>query len=173
MKQRLLLHMCAVLLICVLGLTVGLAVAQEDTPDADELRQKLIDGAAALTSGEYAALDDLLAESYVVHSPLGSLDRAGLEGFFDAMRAALTDFEMERQVIIVEGNMAASRFTMSGVFENDFMGPMGLFPPTGEPVSIPMINVFEFDDTGKVVEEWVRLDLLDFMIQFGAMPPPA
>lgn len=162
-----------VVLLIVFGM-FSLATAQGESAanESEEAnRQALIDAAAALTAGDYEAVDALLAEDYVVHTPLGDLDSAGLIGFFTGLHASLSDFNMVREQVIVEGDWAATHLTLTGTFdEAEFPSPMGVLPPNGQPIVVTVVNMFHFNEDGQVVEEWAQFDVLGFFTQLGAFP---
>jgi predicted ester cyclase len=148
-------------------------IAQEVTEDEEALRQALLDIAVAFENGDYAAIRSHIADDYVVHSPFGDLDWPAVEGLFTALSNALTDYTVTRDPVLVEGNLTTTRTVVSGVFENEFAGPMGIFPPTGQPFTLEYINILQFNENGQVIEEWVQFDVLNFMSQLGAMGDPA
>lgn len=137
----------------------------------DTVRQSFDRAGVSLETGDYADLEALVSDSYVVHSPLGDLDAEGVKAFFDSLRAALTDFKVDRIVTIVEGNMVAVRMSISGVYENPYVTPTGTFAPTGQPVYLELNNIFHLNEENRVVEEWVQFDALSFLTQMGIMPP--
>ena len=146
--------------------------AQED---AEAAQREALDRVAAegLTQGNAAVLEEFIADDYVVHSPFGDLNRDAVKGLFDALRAAMTDFSVTREAMIVEGNMAGMRTILNGTFENEFNGPFGVFPPTDQPFHLEIINLFRFNDAGTIQEEWAQFDTAAFMGQLGAAPAPA
>ena len=164
----------ALLIICLVVLfSFSQLIAQEATEDEEALRQALLDIAVAFENGDYAAIRSHIADDYVVHSPFGDLDWPAVEGLFTALSNALTDYTVTRDPVLVEGNLTTTRTVISGVFENEFAGPMGIFPPTGQPFTLEYINILQFNENGQVIEEWVQFDVLNFMSQLGAMGDPA
>jgi predicted ester cyclase len=160
--------------ICLVALFTFSQFYAQDATDQDEAqRLALTTVATEITNGNFDILNQYLAESYVVHTPLGDMDQEALTGLFMAFSNALTDFTMDRDHVLVEGKFAATRLTFSGNFDNDFVSPMGVFPPTGEPFALEIINIFQFDDDGLIAEEWVQYDTLSFFTQLGAMGDPA
>lgn len=159
----------ALLLLVCLAVLVWQLSAQEVTDQEEAHRQALITVATEVTNGNFEIVYQHTAEDYVVHTPLGDMDGDAVVGLFTSLSNALTDFEMVRQQVLVEDDLAASRFTFMGVFENEFTSPMGDFPPTGEPFALEVINIFQFDDNGMIVEEWVQYDALSFLTQLGAI----
>lgn len=68
---------------------------------------------------------------------------------------ALTGFTFTREQVVSEGKWLAARGTMSGVFEHPYThSPIGVVQPTGKPVSFELMNIFRYDDAGKLAEEW-------------------
>lgn len=154
-------------------LPFSLVQAQEDAEAAhrDALNRL---GTEWLLQGDNAVLEEFVADDYVVHSPLGDLNRDAVSGLFAAIRAALTDMEVTRDNLVVEGDVAALRSVITGTFENEFNGgAMGIFPPTGLPFRWETINIFRFNNAGQIQEEWVQSDVATLMAQLGAMPAPA
>jgi predicted ester cyclase len=84
------------------------------------------------------------------------------------MREALDGFSVSRDQILVQGNFVAARTRMSGIFEREYAySPIGPVPPTGKPVSFQIINIFRYDDEGRLAEEWAQLDNLGQPEQLG------
>jgi len=56
-----------------------------------------------------------------------------------------------------------------GKFIREFtQSPAGPLPPNGQRVVWDLLNIFRFDDQGRLVEEWVRTDYRSFLRQLGA-----
>ncbi|MGH3502874.1 MAG: ester cyclase [Nocardioidaceae bacterium] len=49
-----------------------------------------------------------------------------------------------------------------------FESPAGPIPPNGRRVVFDLINIFQFDDEGRLAEEWVQTDYRSFLRQIGA-----
>jgi len=55
------------------------------------------------------------------------------------------------------------------MFVRDFTQvPAGPLRPNGQRVVWDLLNIFLFDDQGRLVEEWVRTDYRSFLRQLGA-----
>ena len=78
---------------------------------------------------------------------------------------------MVREQLIVEGDYATARNTLSGTFENELALPTGVVQPNGQLVTLEFINIFHFNETGQIIEEWVQFDNLSLLTQIGALPP--
>jgi predicted ester cyclase len=140
-----------------------------DPLDPGRLAEELVRiGRTAIAKPDDAALDGFFTEDFKFHGPAGDLDRDDLKAFFASMRAAFSDFAVEREQILVRGNWLASRTRMSGTFDREFTaGPLGPAQPTGRPVSFAVFNFFRYEDDGRLAEEWAVLDNLDLLRQLG------
>jgi predicted ester cyclase len=69
--------------------------------------------------------------------------------------------------LIVEGDKAVVRYTITGTHKGAFMG----VPPTNKKVTIWVIEIDRFAG-GKIVEGWDRFDTLGIMQQLGVVPRP-
>jgi steroid delta-isomerase-like uncharacterized protein len=107
---------------------------------------------------------------YVAHasgSP-ASLDAAGWAAFLAAFSAAFPDANIAVHDSVGEGDVVASRWTITGTHRGDFQG----VPPTGRQVTMAGIDFSNVVD-GKVAEHWTQFDVIGVMQQIGAFPPPA
>jgi len=94
------------------------------------------------------------------HGPDGfEADYAGLANYFKSVRAAFDDLSIKRGIIIAEGNYVACQTWIQGKFVREFkQSPVGPLPPNGQRIIFDLINIFLFDDQGKLIEEWVQTD---------------
>lgn len=126
-------------------------------------------GREAIAKPDDQALDAFFSDDFVFHGPDGDATRDELKEFFASMRAAFTDFAVERdQVLPIDDHWVASRARMSGTFDHVFTAaPLGPAEPTGKPVSFQVMNIFRYDDDGRCAEEWASLDNLGLLRQLG------
>jgi predicted ester cyclase len=138
----------------------------------DELVARLIRaGELEVLGGDQAQIDSYFDTSiFRFHGPDGfEADYAGLAGYFKSVRAAFDDRSIRRGIIITEGNYVACQTWIEGRFVREFAhSPAGALPPNGRRVVWDLINIFRFDDQGRLVEEWVRTDNRNFLRQLGA-----
>jgi predicted ester cyclase len=141
----------------------------QDTREA--FVQGLVDGGEKGNAGEDRAwLDAYFAPEFIFHGPDGAeLDYAGLQGFWAALRAAFDDLTITRGIMVVEGNYIACQTTISGILAREFThSPVGPLPPNGQRVVMELLNIFRYDDQGRLVEEWVQTDQRSQLRQLGA-----
>jgi steroid delta-isomerase-like uncharacterized protein len=123
-----------------------------------------------IDKGNIDAMDDLVAEDYIDHSPppfpgLKS-GREGLkQGFRWFSQATPGYHRIEDQ--IAEGDKVVTRLTAIGTHEGDLPGA----PRTGNKLEMTAIVIHRIAD-GKLVEKWSNKDVLGFLQQLGVMQKP-
>ena len=118
------------------------------------------------------ALDDLIAEDFVAHTP-GSERFKGLAEAKEAHRQSLRAFPDRKNVIedvVGEGDRAFARVRMTGTNTGGL--PWFGIPANGQKVDVEWITEFRVQD-GKVVETWGQMDLMTMMQQLGMAPGPS
>jgi predicted ester cyclase len=120
------------------------------------------DKADAATLGQLLRAD-LLPETG------GEWDYQGLKEYFTALRAALDNLTITRGIVVVEGDHVACQTTITGTFVREFThSPVGPLPPTGNRVMFELMNIFRYDDAGRLAEEWIQTDNRSVLRQLGA-----
>ncbi len=148
-------------------------VSADDTRYDERAHALVRIGQDAIAVENDAALDDYFAEDFAFHGPGAEMKLDGLKAFFASMRHSFSGFSCERREIISAGAFLAARTTMSGVFENRFdESPIGPVEPNGATVTLELINLFRYDADGRLAEEWVQYDNLDFLRQMGVKLVP-
>ena len=122
-----------------------------------------------VNKGNLAVIDELVAANFVDHSapPGVAPDREGYKQFFTMAHSAFPDFHSTLEDMIAEGDMVVQRFTARGTHKGEWMG----IAPTGKQFTMPGIGIHRITG-GKIVEDWVSMDMLGMMQQLGVVPPP-
>ncbi|MBZ6087160.1 ester cyclase [Streptomyces olivaceus] len=109
-------------------------------------------------------------EKFRFHGPDGfESDFAGLTAYFASVREAFDDRAIRRGIVVAEDDHLACQTWIEGTFAREFtQSPVGPLPPNGKRVVFDLINIFRFDDRGRLVEEWVRNDSRSLLRQLGA-----
>ncbi len=125
---------------------------------------------AEIDKGNLQAMDELVAEDYTDHNPppLPGL-ASGREGVKQAFqlfwKATPGHHVIEDQ--IAEGDKVVTRLTAYGKHEGDLPGA----PRTGNDLKMTSITIHRIAN-GQLAEKWAEKDVLGFLIQLGAIPPP-
>jgi len=118
--------------------------------------------AAAMT-----VIDELYATDVVAHSGTGK-DIRGLKDYKQSTSEtynAFPDLHFTVDDMVVEGDKAAVRWTLTGTHKGEYMG----IPPTNKKVTMWLIHINRIVG-GKFVEIWSRYDTLGLMQQLGHVP---
>ena len=139
----------------------------------DELVARLVRAGELEVSGEdmAEAASYFDPDAFRFHGPDGfESDFAGLTAYFDAVRAAFKDRTIRRGIMLAEGDHLACQTWIEGTFVREFThSPAGPLPPNGARVVFDLINIFRFDEQGRIVEEWVRVDNRSVLRQMGVV----
>ncbi len=142
------------------------------TTTKDVLIARLIKAGELLVSGgpadEIATYFD--TEAYRFYAPDGfEADYAGLSAYFASLRDAFDDRSIRRGIIVVEGKTVACQTWIEGAFAREFtMSPVGTLSPNSARVTFELMNIFKFDDRGRIVEEIIQTDNRSVLRQLGA-----
>ena len=138
----------------------------------DQLVARLVRAGELEVSGEdQEEVDSYFdPESFQFHGPDGfDTDYQGLTDYFRSLRAAFDDRSIRRGIIVAEGEHIACQTWIEGTFVRPFtQSPAGPVSPTGARVVMDLMNIFRFDDDGRLVEEFVRTDYRSLLRQLGA-----
>jgi len=120
--------------------------------------------------GDFALEAELLAANMREHTPGPGCtpDRDGHHQLLAGIHAAYSEIRFTLDDVVVEGEMAADRWTMHAVHTGIFGG----IPPTGKRVTITGMDVMRIID-GKIVDLWHLEDQLGLPQQLGVIPGPA
>jgi predicted ester cyclase len=137
----------------------------------DELVAGLVRvGELELTGEDEESVDAYFASDFAFHGPDGAeSDYEGLKRYLASLRAAFDDLTISRGITIVEGDYVACQTTIEGTFVREFtQSPVGALPPNGRRVVFELMNIFRYDDQGRLAEEWVQMDNRSRLRQLGA-----
>jgi steroid delta-isomerase-like uncharacterized protein len=123
-----------------------------------------------MNEGNEDTIDEICAENFVDHDPLPgtSPDRAGVHDFVKQVRAAFPDLEATLDDAIEQGDRIATRSTIRGTHEGDFMG----VPATGKKIEVSNYDFVRVEGD-QAVEHWGTIDSAALMEQLGAVPAGA
>jgi predicted ester cyclase len=138
-------------------------------------RDELVDGLVRigemeLTGENQAEIDAYFAPDFTFHGPDGrEWDYEGLQDYFAALRAAFDDLTIERGIVVVEGDYVACQTTIAGTFVREFThSAVGPLPPNGQRVTFELMNIFRYDEDGRLADEWIQTDNRGVLRQLGA-----
>ena len=119
----------------------------------------------------FDAVDELIAEDYVLHDPSMPDDAewpSGREGYREMVETGADTFEnatIDIQQTISADDYVVGRWSMTGTH----IGEMGNVQPSNEEVTMTGIEISRFEE-GKLAESWQEINLLDMLTQAGELP---
>lgn len=123
----------------------------------------------AYNKGNLDVLDELIDSKYHRHQP-PMKDVQGLgayKKFVEDVRNAYTNFKIDLEEILADGNKTVVRIILSGTHTG--RTPTLMAPPTGKDIAMKGCAVSTWEN-GKIVEEWVYNDYMGLTHQFGITP---
>jgi predicted ester cyclase len=115
-----------------------------------------------------ASVDELLQDDFVIRGSLGD-EAVGPEGFRayrDKVQSAFSDFHVDVQEIVAEGDRAAVRIRCTGRHDGELFG----IAPTGVQIAYPAAAFFHARD-GRLRAAWVLGDIDALRKQLGQTTP--
>ena len=115
--------------------------------------------------GRLDAIEKFLSPAYVYHDapPGTSQGRDGVKEIVSTFRAAFPDLEISIEDQVAEEDKVCSRTTMRGTHKGSIFGVAG----TDRPVTVTGLTMVRIVG-GRVVESWVKNDVVGLMNQLGA-----
>lgn len=124
-----------------------------------------------LNQGDLAVANELISPDCVHHIP-GGQSVPGLAAIRDWLALTLTIFPDFRAVVegeIAENDRVVQRLTCYGTHEGAFSGAQ----PTGQRVSVQIIEISRAGADGRFAEHWSSADLPGLLRQLAASEPSA
>jgi predicted ester cyclase len=136
----------------------GKQIGKEETKMSAEVTKAISNRVAqAISEGDLDALDNLIAPELAEEFKRDVTE----------IRRAFPDYAGTNVEQIAEGEKVANRFVFLGTHLGEFEG----ISPTGKRVEFIGHSIDRVVE-GKIVENWVEMDMLGVMQQLGAVPEP-
>jgi steroid delta-isomerase-like uncharacterized protein len=122
-----------------------------------------------LNTGDWSHADEILADDVVMHHPSAPepiRGRDAVQGFLGMFRTGMPDLTLGVDDVAGGGEHVAVRWHAHGTHSEEMFG----IPPTNRGIDIHGISFFRFDDSGKIVEDWVEENTLSVLQQLGVVP---
>ncbi|WP_326568944.1 ester cyclase [Amycolatopsis rhabdoformis] len=112
---------------------------------------------------DFDLIDELLTPDAVNHGPSDESAREAVLGAGEIVRTSFSDAVLHVDDILVDGDKAAVRWTMTGTHDGDFLGR----PATGKAIRLRATVVFGLRE-GRIAELWPVLDFHGLLQQVAA-----
>jgi steroid delta-isomerase-like uncharacterized protein len=146
---------------------VPASITERNIANARKLIEDVINAARPDLCDRYLAADRADHQDYGL--PPGMANghegfRRVLGGFFEAF----PDLRLEVQFTIADDDRVMFYSSASGTHRGPLMG----MAPTGRTFKVNGVDVFRFDDEGKIAVHWGVFDTFGMLAQLGLAPPP-
>ncbi len=130
--------------------------------------QFLNDEKAVWKGGDILAfLEQFFSRDLIMYDPIsGKGDVMSFAEDIETLRDGFPDMDWTIDAMVAEGDMVATRLTLRGTHQGEFMG----VKPTGKQVTFTQTAIARVKD-GKVVEGWLEADYLGLLQQLGVVAP--
>lgn len=140
--------------------------------EEERILEVLRGGIAMINAHDFTDAANYFHDDLVLHAPDGTTEH-GRAAAVDALRVGhdnFSDFHIEPQQFVINGNLASIRFITSGRNDREFNG----FPPSGRTFAVRQCNFYVFDEQPRVREIWITVDMLGIMRDLQLLPdgPP-
>jgi steroid delta-isomerase-like uncharacterized protein len=122
-----------------------------------------------LNTGDWSHAGEILTDDVVMHHPSAPepiRGRDAVQGFLGMFRTGMPDLTLGVDGVAGGGEHVAVRWHAHGTHSEEMFG----IPPTNRGIDIHGISFFRFDDSGKIVEDWVEENTLGVLQQLGVVP---
>jgi steroid delta-isomerase-like uncharacterized protein len=121
-----------------------------------------------INKGNLDVADELFAEDFVDHGPMGDMrGRDAFKALVAQWRAAVPDVHCVVENVVTDGELAGWLVHTTGTHTGDGLG----FPATGKSFETVSANLGRLRD-GKAVEHWAEQGMFPMLIQLGVLPMP-
>jgi steroid delta-isomerase-like uncharacterized protein len=131
----------------------------------DVLRRVIEEG---FGKGNLAALDGVVAPTYIEHQSGLPPTREGLKAVITELRRIFPDLTFTIEDMTTDGDKVWGHFRARGTHRGAMMG----LPPTGKTMEITVIDIIRVQD-GRLVEHWGVPDRFSQLEQLGLLPAAA
>lgn len=107
----------------------------------------------------------MVTADFVCHHTASGAELHGADGYkprIEELRTAFSDFRMDEEYLIVDGEMGAGYYRWGGTNDGEFMG----MPATGKTVDTHSMSMMRMEGD-RLAEMWVYGDNRNLMEQLG------
>jgi steroid delta-isomerase-like uncharacterized protein len=135
--------------------------------DPKEILERMFE--EIINAGKLEVADELFAEDFVDHGPMGDLHgREAFKALVAQWRTAVPDVHCRVENVFSDGERIAWLVYTTGTHTGDGLG----FPATGKRFETVSPNIGIMRD-GRAVEHWAEQGMISMLGQIGALPPMA
>ena len=142
-------------------------ITERNTENAKKLIDEVINAGKLELCDRYLAADSIDYQDYGIPHELCN----GHEGFQRVLGPfieAFPDLHLAVQFTVADDDRILLYSSTTGTHRGSFMG----MAPTGKQFKVNGVDIFRFNDEGKVSAHWGVFDTFGMLAQLGLVPPP-
>ena len=142
-------------------------ITERNTENAKKLIDEVINAGKLELCDRYLAADRIDYQDYGLPPELCN----GHEGFQRVLGPfieAFPDLHLAVQFTVADDDRILLYSSTTGTHRGSFMG----MAPTGKQFKVNGVDIFRFNDEGKIAAHWGVFDTFGMLAQLGLVPPP-
>ena len=121
-----------------------------------------------INTNDIALAQELVSDEASFYTPASPVPLYGGKGYLsvvDWMRIGFSDVQWKLEEMVVSEDKAAVRWTLTGTHDGEFLG----IHPTGNKISVCVMNFYYFDENGKIVNDVAAEGMIGILRGIGAV----
>lgn len=121
-----------------------------------------------INTNDIALAQELVSDEASFYTPASPVPLYGGKGYLsvvDWMRTGFSDVQWKLEEMVVSEDKAAVRWTLTGTHDGEFLG----IHPTGNKISVCVMNFYYFDENGKIVNDVAAEGMIGILRGIGAV----
>jgi len=142
-------------------------VTERNIANAKKLIDEVINTGKLELCDRYLETDRIDYQNYGLPPGMAN-GHEGLKRVLGSFVEAFPDLHLEVQFTVADDDRAMFYISTTGTHRGPFMG----VAPTGKQFKVNGVDIFRFNDEGKVDAHWGVFDTFGMLAQLGLVPPP-
>ena len=138
-------------------------IVKMNTIEKNKERMKVM-----INTNDIALAQELVSDEASFYTPASPVPLYGGKGYLsvvDWMRTGFSDVQWKLEEMVVSEDKAAVRWTLTGTHDGEFLG----IHPTGNKISVCVMNFYYFDENGKIVNDVAAEGMIGILRGIGAV----
>ena len=121
-----------------------------------------------INTNDLVLAQELVSDKASFYTPASPVPLYGGKGYLsvvDWMRAGFSDVQWKLEEMVASEDKVAVRWTLTGTHDGEFLGIL----PTGNKISVCVMNFYYFDGNGKIVNDVAAEGMIGILRGIGAI----
>lgn len=121
-----------------------------------------------INTNDLVLAQELVSDKASFYTPASPVPLYGGKGYLsvvDWMRTGFSDVQWKLEEMVASEDKVAVRWTLTGTHDGEFLGIL----PTGNKISVCVMNFYYFDGSGKIVNDVAAEGMIGILRGIGAI----